>query len=174
MDEFPDPYRSVRVRVWNTKTDDGRRTNVGGDEAAAAIELLNIALDQCKPGHPIALAYQSVGTLRLPAQCFVAKLNAIGGLFPNDRFIDCTCGRFLFGDGCGIAGESTYDFIGEIGERINGVPLAERDGRVGVDEPGSSTWSSCPKSNGILSGLHTPCLATTGDERSCSVRGRFG
>ncbi|MCA9528176.1 MAG: hypothetical protein KC549_17940 [Myxococcales bacterium] len=45
-------------------------------------------------------------------------------------------GRFLFGDGCGIAGEATYDFIGEVGERINGVPLAERDGQVGVDEAG--------------------------------------
>ncbi|MEZ4463038.1 MAG: hypothetical protein R3F43_00610 [bacterium] len=161
------------MRVWNTKTDDGRRTNVGGDEAAAAIELLNIALDQCKPGHPIALAYQSVGTLRLPAQCFVAKLNAIAVSFPTT---DSSTAHAVGSSSAMAAASraSTYDFIGEIGERINGVPLAERDGRVGVDEPGARPGLRVRKSNGILSGLHTPCLATTGDERSCSVRGRFG
>lgn len=114
---------AVRVRVWNTRTRKGDRTEVSLADAQAALMFMQMALLQCDPfGYQIDLQLESVGVVEVPEQCFKYDtrpcVGPTGG--PSCYTANLDCARFLFGALVGPIGAPGFGHIGAIGRRIDG------------------------------------------------------
>ena len=138
--------RSVRLRVWNSVTSSGERTQIGLEDAMALVESTQLALTQCEDyGWPIDVVLESVGTVSMPEQCYLLQTTRRYGACaqtggPHCFIQRCPCARYIFGNMCDH-NDKPPGAIGSIGRRINGfVPdqsnLVHVPDALEKDEPG--------------------------------------